>query len=172
MKPKSPNRHEGEDSADPLEWQGASVFCGFPLLRLAGLSWKRQRDQGTPWHSVACPKLLRCSPKLTAKLTKCSALQLWEVRLAPWSVCVLLLTRQAHQLPMQVGTDHNGDPVVKHIESLGGVSGHSRAINCVRFSPSGQFVLGRGLHIKTLLTARAARPSCLGPCRGVPGLSW
>ena len=39
---------------------------------------------------------------------------------------------------MQVCTDLTGDPVVKHIESLGGVSGHSRAINCVRFSPSGQ----------------------------------
>ncbi len=43
---------------------------------------------------------------------------------------------------MQVGIDHSGDPVVKHIESLGGVSGHSRAINCVRFSPSGKSCAG------------------------------
>ena len=37
--------------------------------------------------------------------------------------------------------------MVKHIESLGGVSGHSRAINCVRFSPSGKSCAGsRGVH--------------------------
>ena len=45
-------------------------------------------------------------------------------------------------VPLQVGIDRSGEPVVKHIESLGGVSGHSRAINCVRFSPSGKSCAG------------------------------
>eukprot|EP00891_Asterochloris_glomerata_P002847 jgi/Astpho2/2847/e_gw1.00050.118.1_t len=49
-----------------------------------------------------------------------------------------LLASAGSDKEIKVSVDHSGDPVVKHIESLGGVSGHSRAINCVRFSPSGK----------------------------------
>ena len=61
---------------------------------------------------------------------------------------------------MQVGIDHDGDPVVKHIDSLGGVSGHSRAVNCVRFSPSGKSCAGsRGVHPSRWLHALPGQPA-------------
>lgn len=107
------SQYEGEDSADRVAWQGAGLLCGFLGSCLPRNSRGRQGDQALAGTVSFCGNVL--------------------VGYIPRNRC--LIAPGIADRMTQVSQGEDGYATIQHTASL---TGHSKTVNCIRFSPTGQ----------------------------------